>query len=81
MAGMATMAPIGTVATPARISATSQGRPAPWAKWENAAAPTAANAAWHSDTCPDVCTSSRSDRNTRTKTRALEYTGRREPTA
>ncbi len=69
---MATIIPTGTVATPARTKATSQGRPTPWAKWEKAAAPMAAKAAWHSDTWPDVCTSSRSDRNTRMKTRALE---------
>ncbi len=62
MAGMAMMAPIGTATKPANSRATAQGRPSPEVKWPMAAAPTAAKAYWHSDTCPDTRTRMPNDR-------------------
>jgi len=61
-AGMATTAPTGTATSAARISENSQGMPSP-AKCPKAAAPTAANARWHSEICPERRTSRPSDRN------------------
>ncbi len=71
MAGMATIAPTGTAASPAPRTARGHGTPSPWARWLKAAAPMAAKAAWQSETWPDDRTSSRSERNTSTKIRAL----------
>ena len=56
-------APIGTAARPASSSAIPQGSPNPAVRCPIVVAPIAANAAWHSDTCPDVRTSRPSDRN------------------
>ncbi len=50
MAGMATMAPTGTVTTPASTSASAQGTCSCVVSWPKAAAPTPAKAAWHNDT-------------------------------
>src|SRR5437016_2615604 len=79
MAGTATRAPTGTVARPASTRASNHGTPALPARWAKVVAPTAAKVAWHSETCPDVTTRRRSDANTSTYTRAVEYTGRRGP--
>src|SRR5258707_7323295 len=81
MAGTASNAPRGTTASPAPSSATGNGRPRPWARWENVVAPTAAKAAWHNEIWPDVHTSRASDRNIGTNTSAVEYSGRRGPAA
>ena len=63
MAGIAMIAPTGTATSPASSSASSHGTPWSVTRWPKAAAPTAANAYWHSDTWPDSCTRSPSDRN------------------
>ncbi len=42
--------PTGTATSPAINSASNHGTPWSLTRWQNAAAPTAANAYWHSDT-------------------------------
>ena len=54
---MATRAPTGTVTSPPASRASSHGFPS-LATWAKVAAPTATKAAWATDTCPDVRTSS-----------------------
>ena len=63
IAGTAMISPTGMATRPASSSAGNQGTPWSLTRWQNAAAPTAANAYWHSDTCPDSRTRSPSDRN------------------
>ena len=71
----------GTVASAGQTRATSHGRPAPWVRWLNVVAPTAAKAAWHSETWPDVDTSRPSDRKIEDEgERGSCTTGRRAPT-
>ena len=55
-------APTGTAARPASSSAMPQGSPKPAVRCPMVVAPIAANAAWHSDTCPEVRTSRPSER-------------------
>ncbi len=74
-AGMAIRAPTGTATKVASTRATSHGRPAA-AKWPKVAAPTAANARWHSEICPDRRTSRPSDRNKMMSIRAADHTAR-----
>ena len=59
---MATIAPTGTAMRPATSNASNHGMPCPTFICEKATAPMAANAAWHSETCPDVRTSRPSER-------------------
>src|SRR5438309_5343441 len=75
MAGMASMAPSGTVARPASNKAANHGTWAPVVRWANELAPRAAKAAWHSEIWPDVHTSSANETKMRTKVAALVYTG------
>ena len=53
---MATSAPTGMATTPARITPTNHGSPAPVVKWQKLVAPTATKVTWHSDTCPETST-------------------------
>ena len=57
------MMPSGTVIRPAPIRARIQGRFASVDRRLKATAPTATKAAWQSETCADIFTSSDSDRN------------------
>src|SRR5690242_8042650 len=63
IAGIAMIRPTGIVTNPAATSANNQGTPWSVTRFPYVAAPTAANASWHSDTMPEVRTSSPSDKN------------------
>ena len=76
---MAMMAPTGTATSPANSSDNSQGRPNEVVKCAMAAAPTAAKAYWHSETCPAWRIRRPSERNRMTSTTEAEYTGMLSP--
>ncbi len=79
MAGTAISRPTGTVPTPARTSATGQGRPQ-LSRCPKAAAPTAANPTWQSEIWPERRTRSPRDRNSTTCDIAVFHSARRAPT-
>ena len=79
MAGTAMSSPTGTVPTPARISATGQGRPQ-LSRCPKAAAPAAANPTWHSEIWPESRTRRPRDRNSTTCDSAVFHSASRAPT-
>ncbi len=81
IAGNATSAPTGTASRAPSSAATSHGSPSSTCSWEKATAPIAANAAWHSETWPDVRTSSPSDSRSRAVTSATVHAFSVEPTS
>src|SRR5216684_1454891 len=70
--GTDTTAPTANATPPADTSASSHGTPE-CCRWAKVVAPTAANAIWHNEICPDVHTSSPNDPKMIANTRPVVY--------